>query len=167
MSGEDELYYIPIMPTSFFGNGQCDEWIHLRLLQFFLSSSAVGIAFWSDKNCWKSMAGSHLRWFPSFPGCRFDFFVRVDHWISAQWLFYFLVWVICIYVYIQYVFGCVFWTIPQIFVDQVVDVSLDPLHAVHHENNPSIHPSRQEEKIIDSDGFITREPRPDLRWCGP
>ena len=28
---------------------------------------------------------------------------------------------------------------------------------------PSIHPSRQEEKIIDSDGFITREPRPDLR----
>lgn len=68
-----------------------------------------------------------------------------------------------IHIYIYYVFGCVFCTIPQIFVDQVVDVSLDPLHAVHHENNPSIHPSRQEEKIIDSDGFITREPRPDLR----
>lgn len=31
---------------------------------------SFGIAFWSGKNCWKSMVGCHLCWFPSFPGCR-------------------------------------------------------------------------------------------------
>lgn len=59
----------------FFSHGQCDEWIHLRFLQFFPSSSEVGIAFWSGKNCWKSMVGCHLCWFPSFPGCRFVLFL--------------------------------------------------------------------------------------------
>lgn len=45
-------------------------------------------------------------------------------------------------------FGCVFCTIPQTFVDQFVDVSLDPLHAVHHEKNPSIHPDRRIRSLI-------------------